>query len=56
MEDVKRVRDAADKLVAEQDEHVKDVLVTQRQWIDAFGMVQDENGDYCWQKGLAQQQ
>jgi exonuclease VII large subunit len=47
-------RDAADRLVKEQDEWAEDMTASRQQWIDAFDMVLDDKGEYCWREGWLQ--
>jgi hypothetical protein len=45
-------RDAAYALVTEAKEHVQDVREVQSQWIDAFGMVQNDKGKWQWSEEM----
>jgi predicted nucleic acid-binding Zn-ribbon protein len=46
--ELREERDAERALVAEMREQVRDANETIDQWIEAFGMVQNDKGDYCY--------
>jgi hypothetical protein len=45
-------RDEAQALVREMEEHLTDCNTMIERWIEAFDMVQDEDGKWCWKQAF----
>jgi hypothetical protein len=54
LDEVRQERDTERVLIAEMQEWLEDGQAQTEQWVDAFNMVQNDKGDWCWREGRIQ--